>query len=168
MMGRPIRVGVQPELTAHRGKLLSGDAKGVPVHAGSLLRKRTITLDTALLSNSGEFLRILVHELFHFVWPKLGNPRRLAFEAILCLEMRRSARGELGWSAEERKVQLTAEDVDCRSRRWREYVCESFCDTAAWYLGGRRQHKEATLAQGNRHSRERWFDDLLSAAILRV
>jgi len=50
-----------------------------------------------------------------------------------------------------------------RSRRWREYACESFCDSAACLLGGAGDHEEFTLARRVRENRRRWFQSLLGA-----
>ncbi len=127
------------------------------MHAGSFLRRREVVLDTALLSSPGEMARILVHEIFHFVWMRLGNPTRSAYEQLLRREIRRGAKGELGWSAEQRKQALRRPDREGRTRRWREYVCESFCDTAAWLCLGLRRHPEVTLPALHRRQRRKWF-----------
>ena len=87
-------------------------------------------------ARAAEFPRIFVHELFHFVWLRAGNPLRWSYEGCVRAEFRSGARGELGWSAEWRKAASRAGDVRRRSRRWREYACESFCDTAAWLYSG--------------------------------
>jgi hypothetical protein len=123
------------------------------VHAGSFLRRRAI----GFTCRAGEFPRILVHELFHFVWLRLGNPRRLSYESILQKERAAGVAGELGWSAEWRKEKLTDRDVQGRSRLWREYCCESFCDTAAWLYSGVQGHPEFTLAGRYCKSRRVWF-----------
>jgi hypothetical protein len=146
-----------PELRADRGKLRAGGTRGVAVHAGSFLRRGEIVLDSALLQSPPELARILTHELFHFAWLRLGNPARRSFERLLGSECRRGVAGELGWSAEHRKRALTARDCTARSRRWREYVCESFCDTAAWLYTGGRRHGECTLPGTERKLRRRWF-----------
>ena len=86
---------------------------------------------------------------------RLGNPRRRAWEAFLAHEWTSGGRGEAGWSAEWRKQKLTAADVSGRSRRWREYCCESFCDTGAWIRGG--IDTEVRLAFGRREARLAWF-----------
>jgi hypothetical protein len=145
--GRPVRLEIRTALKDGRG----------PVHAGAFLRERRIAFDAALAGKPREFNRVLVHELFHFVWLRLGNARRRAYEDLLRREMLRGARGELGWSAEWRKRELAAADCEARSRRWREYACESFCDTAAWLYSGVRGHAEFTLARRFREDRRRWF-----------
>ncbi len=129
------------------------------VHAGSFLRRGEIVLDSALLESPPELARILIHELFHFVWMKLGNPARRSYELLLESECRRGVAGELGWSAEHRKRALAARDRIARNRRWREYVCESFCDTAAWLFTSRRRHGEFTLPAPERRLRQRWFGE---------
>jgi hypothetical protein len=141
---------------------MSGGTHGEEVHAGSFLRKREIVLDTALLESPGELARILLHELFHFVWLRAGNPARRSYEALLGDELRRVARGELGWSAAKCKRALAARDVGLRTRRWREYACESFCDSAAWLLSGLREHDEYTLAPRFRQARRRWLRSFLA------
>jgi hypothetical protein len=117
-----------------------------------------MVIEEPLMADPDEFARIFVHELFHFVWLRLGNPKRRAYERVLAGELRRGARGELGWSAQWRKRQLTAHDRNARTRRWREYCCESFCDAAAWLYGGVRQHGEFTLENEARKSRRKWFE----------
>jgi len=137
-----------------RGKLAP---RGVAVHAATFLRERRIILDKALLRRPRELRRIFIHELLHFVWWKLGNPKRLSWEALLAGELQKRARGELGWSAEIRKERLTQRDIAERSRAWREYCCESFCDTGASILFAGRKHDEFTLAARYRQRRESWF-----------
>jgi hypothetical protein len=122
-------------------------------HAGSFLRQRSIAYNC----NRAEFPRVLVHELFHFVWARLGNPVRRSFEGLLQAEWEAGAGGELGWSAEWRKRELRSSDVKLRSRRWREYCCESFCDTAAWLYSGVGRHEEFTLVTRSRSGRRAWF-----------
>ncbi|MFB3826085.1 MAG: hypothetical protein ACE15B_04915 [Bryobacteraceae bacterium] len=145
LSGRPVEVRY---LRAPR------DRRG-PVDGGAMLRERRIVLDAALRRDSG---RILVHEIFHFAWVRLGNPRRRTFEDLLRRELQARARGELGWSAEWRKAELSAADAAARTRRWREYCCESFCDTAAWMFSGVRRHPHFTLAPRFRRVRRAWFE----------
>jgi hypothetical protein len=137
---------------------------GREVHAGSLVRKRSIVFNCA----NNEFARVCVHELFHFVWLRLGNQRRRAYEEVLRTEFASGARGELGWSAEWRKYGLTDEDVQFRSRLWREYCCESFCDTAACIYSGIRRHDEFTLPRKFRQRRRRWFTGIERSAPLPI
>jgi hypothetical protein len=151
--GRPIEVLMKPDLHAHRGRLVSGDGPGKPVHAGCFLRCREIVLDRALLSDRGEMARIFIHELFHFAWLRLGQPKRAAWKHLLANELDRRVRGELGWSAEARKSGL----VTLPGRPWRDYSCESFCDTAGWLYSGVKSHPEFTLAATWRNRRAAWF-----------
>ncbi len=73
-------------------------------------------------------------------------------------ELAAGTRGELGWSAEWRKDALQSGDVRLRTRHWREYCCESFCDTAAFLYSGVRRHPEFTLAARFRGRRRAWFE----------
>lgn len=155
--GRVIEVGFQPELTAYRGKLLSCGMRGTPIHAGSHVRKRSMVLDSALLREPAELQRIFVHEIHHFVWIRLGNPKRKSFDGLVSGQSR--AAGELGWSAEGLKTNLREGDQRDHTRRWRDYVCECFCDTAAWFYSSRTSHPEWTLALRYRAERKRWFGE---------
>ena len=102
---------------------------------------------------------ILVHEIFHFVWARLGNAARREFEALLLQELKAHARGELGESAAAHKAKLPIEHrLTSISKPWRDYVCESFCDTAAWLYGRTRENSEFTLAKRWGAIRRRWFD----------
>jgi hypothetical protein len=144
LIGAPIRIETVRGLRDRRGA----------VHAGSFLRQRRIAFDCT----RAEFPRIFTHELFHFVWLRAGNPLRLSWEALLEREFAVHARGELGWSSEWRKSGLGIDGVRQRTRRWREYCCESFCDTAAWMYSGVRSHPEFTLAPRFRARRRLWFE----------
>jgi hypothetical protein len=143
LFGKPVRIATAAGLRDLRG----------PVHAGAFLRERRIALDCT----RAELARILVHEIFHFVWVRTGNPARRSFEQMLESEWQAGVRGELGWSAEWRKRELTPPYVWSRSRRWREYCCESFCDTAAWLYSGTARHPEFTLGMRASRVRRRWF-----------
>lgn len=141
--GLPIQVRIHPSLGPHL--------------ASTFLRRRLILLDSEVLKHGGDFERILVHELFHFAWVRLSNGTRREWEQVLQRELKTSVRGELGWSAEWRKAALSARDVRSRSRRWRLYACESFCDTAAWIFAGLKSHPEFTLGVMHRRARSAWF-----------
>ena len=159
--GLPIEIRFAPSLRAHRGKLLSGKTeRGKEVHATSFVRRRRIVLDAELKRQPRELARILVHELFHFAWLRLGNPKRRSFEALVRREMKARVRGELGWSAEHLKIALGRSDSALRTRAWREYCCESFCDTGAWMFSGARRHHEFTLPVRARSGRRVWFENL--------
>jgi hypothetical protein len=156
-----------PELSGNRIRLETcpglRDRRG-PVHAGSFLRGRKISFDCS----ASEFPRIFIHEVFHFVWVRAGNPLRWSYEELVAREFHARARGELGWSAEWRKTALTAHDVRRRTRRWREYCCESFCDTAAWLYSGTARHAEFTLVSRFRPARRDWFHQRLGGGPLSI
>jgi hypothetical protein len=157
--GLPIEISFLPALKAHRGKLLSGKTeRGREVHAGSFLRQRRIVLDAELKKRPRTLTRILTHELFHFAWLRIGNPTRRSFENLLLGEIRNQVEGELGWSAERLKSTLDRKDRQRRTRRWREYGCESFCDSAAWLVTGGGRDEEFTLPPAARRTRRKWFE----------
>jgi hypothetical protein len=163
--GSHIRIRFRRALTASGGKLLSNADRGKPVHAASLIRKREIVLDTALRSNRRELARIFVHELFHFAWARLGNQRRSSYGQLVRRELAARARGELGWSAEEMKERLKGTED---GTRWRAYVCESFCDTAAFLYAGCKRHDEFTLSPKWQRRRARWFRESLGGQTLSI
>ncbi|MBV8845761.1 MAG: hypothetical protein JO307_23380 [Bryobacterales bacterium] len=152
--GRPIRVRVRASLGPHL--------------AATSISKRAIALDRQVLSSRGDFERILVHEIFHFVWVRLSNAGRREWERLLEGEFSGGAEGELGWSAEWRKNKLARRDADRRSPKWRRYICESFCDTAAWRFAGLKGHEEFTLAVKYRRARRRWFEHCLETGNLKI
>jgi len=136
-------------------------------HAASFIPERYIVLDQALFRRRVETGRIFYHELCHFLWPRLGNATRHYFEAEIREEFSQGIRGELGYSAAWRKEKLQRESdgsMKSRSRRWREYVCESFCDTGAYVLLGRERrprHSEYTLPRSARERRSALWSALL-------
>ena len=144
LQGRPVEVRYAANLR---------DAAGNAADAATYIRDRLIVLDRDLAGD--EHQRVLCHELFHFVWVRLGNPRRFDWESLLAAEWHAGARGETGWSAEWRKQKLTAADVTGRTRKWREYCCESFCDTAAWLFAS--NESELTLSLKWKEGRNAWF-----------
>jgi len=154
LSGAPVRIQGARALGGRRGA----------VHAGTFVRERRM----AFHCSRKEFPRIFVHELFHFIWARLGNPARRSYERLVNGEWQAGARGELGWSAEWRKRALAAGDVQSRSRRWREYCCESFCDTAAWLYSGVRRHHEFTLTCGCRARRRTWFAQRIESGRLSI
>jgi hypothetical protein len=157
--GRAIRIRFLPQLSAGSRKLYSRRTYGQPVYAGTFIRKRRIVLDLELAGKRNELVRILTHELFHFAWVRLGNETRRSYEDLLRREWSQRARGELGWSAESRKLGLShnLRPTTHRPRNWRDYACESFCDTAAWLYSGIGRHPEFTLARRYRKRRAEWF-----------
>lgn len=168
MEGAPIRVRFSPGLRASRNRLAGAAelhaSRWPEIHAATYVRRRDTILDRALLADRRELTRILLHELFHYVWSRLGNAARQSFEDVLLAERAAGARGELGWSSELRRRNLRT----ARGRSWREYVCEAFCDTAAWLYSGIPAHGEFTLAPRFRRRRGAWFSNSLHAGTLRV
>ena len=162
LCGRPLQVGFRPELRTAKGRLRSGGGAGQEVHAASFIRQREIVLESDLAAQPTELARVLVHELFNFIWQRAGNPLRRSYEVLLEDELTHEAWGELGWSSESRKRSLRLGDRRRRTRRWREYVCESFCDSAAWLLAGLRAHEEFTLTLRHRRARRAWFRSVLA------
>ena len=122
------------------------------------MTRRVVLLDSEVLVVRGDFERILIHEVFHFAWRRLGNPSRRSWELVLLAEFAAKVPGELGWSAEWRKAKLTLRDAKLRTPVWRRYSRESFCDTAAWRYAQLRRHAEFTLAAPYRRLRGTWFD----------
>lgn len=139
LQGTPIDFTFAPELTV----------RGVKMDAAAFLRERRVILEQRLQGR--ELQRVTVHELFHFVWWRLGNPARHSWEALLMAER---SRGEAGWSAEWRKGALSDADRRNRTWRWREYVCEAFCDSAAAIFANPTQN---TLAPRFLSRRQAWF-----------
>ena len=160
LQGAAIHIHRYARLRRHGPNLYSGPGPGREVHAATDIPRRVIVLDSGLRGR--ELRRILIHEVFHFAWVRLGNRRRGGWECLLANEIHAHARGELGWSAQFRKDELTPEDVRGRSRRWRGYLCEAFCDTAACRWSGIAQHEEFTLSGRWRSRRFAWLDDAVA------
>lgn len=148
LVGGPILVSAAPQLSNHRGKLLSCEhGRGAPVYAASFIRERRIVLEDTILSDANLFALILVHELFHFCWPRLSNAKRSSFSELIAAELRAGARGELGESSAVLKpCGLT-----------KPYVLETFCDTAAFLYARVPAHPWYSLATRWRNKRARWF-----------
>ncbi|MBV9676877.1 MAG: hypothetical protein JO185_11120 [Acidobacteriaceae bacterium] len=158
MFGNPIYFDLRRSLTAHRGKLLFGAGTGTPVHAAAFIRQRTVVLETGLLSEAERLRLVLIHEVFHFVWVRLNNCQRRDFADLLIDEMRGRARGEMGESSGLKKqlVQDRA-SLGLSSRLWRDYVCESFCDSAAALYSGVAANEHFTLAERWAKRRYQWL-----------
>lgn len=165
LAGAPIRISLAPELHICRGRLRSGPGPGTAVHAASFIRARKMVLEPELCGQPDELARIFTHELFHFAWPRLGNPRRRRWEQLLLEERREHARGETGWSSEWRKEALAGRKLNVHSRLWREYLAESFCDSGARCYSGVESHPEFTLAPRFLLRRRRWLRFELSVPL---
>jgi hypothetical protein len=157
LQGRPIEVRYRADLRDQ------GQHRAL---AGSQIRERVIILDPELKRDAEEHGRILLHELFHFVWVRLGNRRRLEWEGLLRREWAARVRGEAGWSAEWRKGELSLRHIAGRSRQWREYCCEAFCDTGSLAWGAK--SKEVTLARTRLARRLTWFRKALGDEALPI
>jgi hypothetical protein len=140
LSGPPIRVELRKSLGPH--------------HAATSIPRRLILLDRGVLSKHGDFERVLIHEIFHFAWVRLSNKARRDWEMLLACEREP---GELGWSAEWRKLKLNPSDRRERSAKWKRYARESFCDSAAWLFSGLKRHDEFTLGAELRRARKAWF-----------
>lgn len=155
LVGKPLRLEIRPTLTACGGKLLTKQPnRGHAVFAASFIKRREIVVEEELLTESKALRGILMHELFHFVWVRAGNEVRRNYAVLLSEELVRGARGELGESSEVSKSKLSGPG---HGTQWKHYVCESFCDTAAWYFSGNR-NGTAHLGRGWRKGRADWFD----------
>jgi hypothetical protein len=115
-------------------------------------------LETELARQPRLLQLILIHELLHFVWLRLGNKVRRQFAELLAEEHAHRARGELGESSAVKKSLLSRRDCVTSSNRWRGYVCESFCDTGAWLYSGPKQNVPFRLSARWRKRREIWFE----------
>lgn len=159
LSGNPIRVSTLPQLTASRGRLLSRSPDGgTAVQGASFIRERRIVIEAQLVRYPRQFRLILIHEIFHFVWARLSNTKRAAFASLLRDELGAGARGELGESSEVKKSARPVPD----STAWRDYACESFCDTAAYVYSGFKSHPAFTLEKRWAYRRRVWFEQRFS------
>ena len=106
-------------------------------------------------------------ELLERVLELLARRARIQLGDRLCALLEQRARGELGWSSELRKLGISRLDIRYQTRNWRNYLCESFCDTLAWRFCGLRKHDEFTLSMRYRRWRREWLDSSL-AGLLRI
>jgi hypothetical protein len=160
LTGRSISVSFLPDLAAWKGKLVANAAgRGTAVYAASFIRKRKIVLDDSLRRDPAQLRFFLIHELFHFGWARLGNSKRDEFARLLKEEMEHGASGDLGESSSLKRRDATPS----RALRWREYVCESFCDTAAWLYSGVELSAGRRLGRVWRERRKQWFEAVFAA-----
>ena len=117
-----------------------------------------MVFEAGLLSNPAALRFIFVHELFHFVWVRLGNKKRDEYSRLLASEFANKARGELGESSAVKKAELRIRPALSRaSKIWRDYVCESFCDSAACIFTDGPVHDGCKLGKGWTALRREWF-----------
>lgn len=120
-------------------------------------------LETSLLADPAALRFMFVHELFHFVWVRLGNKTREEYSRLLSYEIERRARGELGESSAVKKAALRAErQVSPQSAMWRDYACESFCDSASSIFTGASVHEGPKLGKIWSAIRSDWFQRKLA------
>lgn len=148
------RILLEASRDGRRGLRVAGDCS---TQAVSYVRERVLVLHRRLLRQRWLGQRLFYHELCHFLWPRLAAGARRRYLKHLRRELAQAVRGELGYSAQDRKRR--------RLRRvrsgsaWREYACESFCDTGAYALaraaglGARLRSVEFTLAPRHRPGR---------------
>jgi hypothetical protein len=124
--------------------------------------ERRIVLERQLLADQALFRLILTHELFHFAWPRMGNPLRAGFGDLIADELSGRARGELGESAAVSKQNFLARGgIDQKDRHFRNYLCEAFCDTGAFLYSGVRASEHFTLAHRWIARRTSWFQEAI-------
>lgn len=154
LVGAPLHLDIQPGLTSSGGRLFSNQPhRGHAVYAASFIRKREIVLEEELPTEGGLLPAILLHELFHFAWVRAGNEVRRNYEALLREELTGGARAEIGESSEVSKGRLHGQE---NPSNWKHYVCESFCDTAAWHFSPK-SSGPIRLAARWRRKRAAWF-----------
>jgi hypothetical protein len=121
------------------------------------MRERRIVFDAELAADPQEFARIFVHEVFHFVWLRLGNPRRWSYEALLREEMRAARAASWAGPRSGASIALAARDA------WRA-APGAGANTSARASATQRPgsfrasaHPEYTLARRFRERRRQWF-----------
>jgi hypothetical protein len=120
-----MKIRFAARLRAHRGKLEFGPGPGDEVFAASFLSRREIVFDEALLSHAPDLVNIFAHEIYHFVWRKLSNADRAAWQELLQSEKRPLHPGlssRLAWNRHRESP---------TAAKWKHYLCEAFCDSAA-------------------------------------
>lgn len=161
--GKPIEVSYLDAPRSRRGKLVDGGEHGFALDGCSFIRERRIVLASYLRDKKAEHDRVLLHELFHFVWVRLGNPARREYERIIRAEYQAGVGGELGWPSLEAKTRLRTGPKDRNDPLWRDYLCESFCDSAAWLMLERPRSNNVTLPPRSRQPRVRWLERLFQS-----
>ncbi|MFZ0592841.1 MAG: hypothetical protein WAM39_20440 [Bryobacteraceae bacterium] len=124
------------------------------------MRERRIVLEENLVSEARDLRLIFAHEIYHFAWRRLGNTRRAEYDSLLREELASSALGELGESSSVAKQEHVSQERPLGGNSWKQYVCESFCDTGAWLFSGVEEHRTFQLASRWRTKRALWFRSL--------
>ncbi|WP_155121451.1 hypothetical protein [Bryobacter aggregatus] len=82
-------------------------------------------MDLSLVDHAPDLVAIFAHEVYHFVWRRLGHPLRAEWMELLNTEKRPK---HAGLSSELRYAEFLARKTKAA---WKNYGCEAFCDTAA-------------------------------------
>lgn len=112
-------------MRAYRGKLDFGPGPGTEVFAASFIPRREIVFDSDLLGHAPDFVNIVAHEIYHFVWRRLPNSERKSWSDLLATEKRTI---HTGLSS---RLRFEAWREAETPTKWKDYTCEAFCDTAA-------------------------------------
>lgn len=112
------------------------------------------------MSEPRDLRLIFAHEIYHFAWWRLGSNRRAEYDSLLRAELAASARGELGESSSVAKREHVSRECPNGGNSWKQYVCESFCDTGAWLFSGVDELRNFQLAAKWRIKRASWFRSL--------
>jgi hypothetical protein len=140
-------------MRAYRGKLQVGPGPGDEVFAASFIPRREIVFDSDLLAHAPDFVNIVAHEIYHFVWRRLPNAERANWSELLAAEKRVM---HTGLSS---RLRFEAWREAESPRRWKDYVCEAFCDTAAAMT-----HPNVRISA----HRRKWFGNLIKKRKLPV
>ena len=136
LTGRPIEIRYQANLL---------DTAGNAAHAATFIRDRLIVLDEDLQKDS-RGARCAFCSMNCCTSSGCGRETGAASHGkTSCAKNgKRAFAANADGRPSGARMQLRAVDVRVRTRAWREYCCESFCDTGAWFCGG--GEKEVTLA----------------------
>ena len=122
-----------------------GPGPGDEIFAASFLARREIVFALELLDDASALVEVFAHEIYHFVWRRLGNVERANWAALLGGE---AVPKHAGLSSQLRFETFQNSGKD---RHWKDYVCEAFCDTA-----GALTRSHAKISP----QREQWFERL--------
>ncbi len=105
------------------------------------------------MGHAPDFVNIVAHEVYHFVWRRLSNADRASFSELLAGE---ATPLHTGLSS---RTRYEAWRTKSTQLRWKDYVCEAFCDSAAALTD-----PNAIISA----QRKRWFGNLFKKKKLPV